>query len=210
MKIIVTAMLVLSCFAVGCRADFQPGLIVDQANQHYMQGLNVQSFGPIGESFTPTLNGIQWAAIDLQDSTANPTLGGVFQVKLLQGDGTSGTLLATSAATGVPPGFGPGLGAYAYFYFATEVTLTPGMPYSLILNQLSGENFLVGGVAGGEIGDQAILFGQPQSNFNLTFGEGVLSVAEPSSLVLVAIGVVSVMRRRWRTPPPRFHHAPLP
>src|SRR5262249_37513443 len=104
-------------------ANFLPGLTVDRANQFYNQSLNYPAFTPIGESFTPTLDGIQWAAIGMQDFSSTGT--GVFDVELYQGVGLSGTLLATSAPTDLPAGFGiPGPGAYAYFYFASEVALT--------------------------------------------------------------------------------------
>ena len=61
------------------------------------------------------------------------------------------------------------------------MALTPGTPYTLILNQLSGDLFLVLAASVSQEGDQAILVGQPQTNLNLTFGEGIFAVPEPSS-----------------------------
>ena len=43
-----------------------------------------------------------------------------------------------------------------------------------------------------QVGDQAILFGQPQPNLNLTFGEGIFAVPEPSTFPLMGIAVVCV------------------
>jgi PEP-CTERM motif len=193
------AALLLFFFVVGeCRANFLPGLTVDRANPFFNQSLNYPAFTPIGESFTPTLDGIQWAAIGMQDFSSNGT--GVFDVDLYQGVGTSGTLLATSAPTNLPPGFGiPGFGAYAYFYFASEVALTPGTPYTLILNQVSGDDFVVLAASVSQVGNQAILNGQPQANLNLTFGEGILSVPEPSTLTLLGIAAVCVVGIARRT-----------
>ncbi len=140
-KHVVTLTLLLF-FAGESRANFLPGLTVDRANQFYNQGLNYSAFTPIGESFTPTLNGIQWAAFGMQAFSTTGT--GVFDVELFQGVAMSGTLLATSEPTTLPAGFGiPGPGAYAYFYFSSEVALTPGTPYTLDLNQLSGDTFVV-------------------------------------------------------------------
>ena len=187
----VVALTLFLFFAGESQANFLPGLTVDRANQFYNQSLSYTAFTPIGESFTPTLNGIQWAAFGMQDFANTGT--GVFDVELFQGVGTTGALLATSVATDLPPDFGiPGPGAYAYFYFASEVTLTPATPYTLILNQLSGDLFLVLAASVSQVGDQAILFGQPQPNLNLTFGEGIFAVPEPSTLTLLGIAVVCV------------------
>ena len=178
--------LMLSCyFAEESRANFLPCLSVDRSNEFTDQGLNYPAFSPIGESFTPTLDGIQWAAFGLQDSAPKPRMGAVFDVELFQGVGTHGSLLATSAVTDLPSGFGDNsLGEYAYFYFVSEVTLSPGTPYTLILERLSGEDFFVLAESGSQVGDQAILMGKPQPNLSLTFGEGIFAVREPSSLVL--------------------------
>jgi hypothetical protein len=187
----VVALSLFFVIAGECRADFLPGLTVDRANQFFNQSLNYPAFTPIGESITPTLNGIQWAAIAMQDFSSTGT--GVFDVELFQGVGPSGALLATSATTNLPPGFGiPGPGAYAYFYFGSQVALTPGTPYTLMLNQVSGDDFVVLAASLSQQGDQAILGGQPQANFNLTFGEGIFAVPEPSSLSLLGTAVVCV------------------
>jgi hypothetical protein len=194
----VVALTLFFFFAGESQANFLPGLTVDRANQFYNQSLSYTAFTPIGESFTPTLNGIQWAAFGMQDFTTTGT--GVFDVELFQGVGTTGALLATSAATDLPPNFGiPGPGAYAYFYFASEVALTPATPYTLILNQLSGDLFVVLAASLSQAGDQAILFGQPQPNLNLTFGEGIVAVPEPSTLSLLGIALTFVAGYFHRT-----------
>jgi PEP-CTERM motif len=185
----IVALTLFLFFSGESEANFLPGLTVDRANQFFNQSLNYSAFTPIGESFTPTLDGIQWAAFGMQDFTTTGI--GAFDVDLFQGVGTTGTLLATSATTNLPPGFGiPGPGAYAYFYFGSEVALTPGTPYTLILNQLSGDTFLVLAASVSQTGNTAILFGQPQANLNLTFGEGIFTVPEPSTLTLLGIAAV--------------------
>ena len=187
------AVAVLSFLAAEARANFLPGLTVDRSDQFYNQYLNYPAFSPIGESFTPTLGGIGFAAIALQAFSANPADGATFDVELFEGVGASGKLLATTAAVQLPGGFGiPGPGAYAYFDFDREVALTPGTPYTLILDRISGANFSVLASATGEAGDQAVLLGSGQPGYNLTFGEGVDAAPEPSSLTLVGLGLVSV------------------
>ena len=119
---------------------------------------------------------------------------GVFDVELFQGVGTSGALLATTASTNLPPGFGiPVPVPMPTSYFASEVALTPGTPYTLILNQVSGDDFVVLAASVSQVGNQAILDGQPQANLNLTFGEGIISVPEPSTLALLGIAAVCVV-----------------
>jgi PEP-CTERM motif len=195
--------------AADSRADFLPGLTVNRANQFFNQQLSYSAFAPIGESFTPTLNGIQWGAIAMQDFST--TGSGVFDLELFQGVGAGGPLLATSASTDLPPGFGiPGPGAYAYFYFGNEVALTAGTPYTLILNQLSGDLFVVLAASVSQDGNQAILGGQPQTNLNLTFGEGIFSVPEPSTLTLLGTGVVGLVFAARRSVVRRFGKCPLP
>ena len=201
MKTIAAPMLLLSLFgfAAESRANFIPVLTVDRSQQTFDQYL---FFSPMGESFTPSLPGIQWVAFGMQDQTRNPTQSGVFNVELFQGIGSSGTLLATSNNKALPPGFGGvGFGAYAYFFFPGEVAPTPGSPYTLMLNHLSGETIsvLVAGVS--QIGNEAILTGQPQKNFNLAFGEGLgtLSVPEPPSLILLCIAALGIPFVIYRT-----------
>lgn len=84
----VVALTLFLCFAGESRAGFLPGLTVDRANQFFNQSLNYSAFTPIGESFTPTLDGIQWAAFGMQDFTTTGT--GVFDIELFQGVGTTG------------------------------------------------------------------------------------------------------------------------
>ena len=185
------ALVMLCGTATNVRADFLPNLIPDQYILYVGGSYNIQSAQPIGESFTPFTNSIQFAAFAFHGGTIDFSI----QVQLYQGVGVSGPLLATSQTLTLPANFGLNdrLGELAYFYFDSPVALNAGSPYTLILNQLSGREVFVDYIAAGQKGSVGILDGKaypgyPGSpDFNLTFGEGSIApavVPEPPSFAL--------------------------
>jgi hypothetical protein len=183
-------------------AGFDPSFTYDRINQVVDQSLNVAAFSPIGETFTPMLHGINFAAFGFANIASQPK-GGTYDIALYQGVGTGGTLLATTTPTFLPPGFGTQpLGEVANFFFAQTISLTPGTPYSLMIQKISGDDFGIDASNTGQVGNAAILHGVAQTNFNLTFGEGL--GPEPPSLVLaVMASVTGLVHWYWRRPADR-------
>ncbi len=165
---------------------------------------------PIGQSFTPTLTGIDFATFRVTDFGSG---AGSYDVEVHAG--INGALLGTSAPTSLPAGFGGFgfAGASVEFDFASTVALTPGSLYSLIVVRTDSSsnfallgNFLAGTYAGGD----AITNGTIQSDGDYFFSEGISSAAADvpeivagsaiSALTLLGCGVAMLRGRRKRAP----------
>ena len=195
---IATLLLTFSSMTGWAEASFDPNLIYDQRLPFADQALNIAAFSPIGETFTPRLGGIEFAAIGFSNFAPHPQ-GGLYDVALYQGVGVGGTLLGTTNPTFLPPGFGEqGLGEVANFFFGRRIPLTPDAPYTLIVEKVSGDDFGIDAANIGQTGNHAILHGTVNANLNLAFGEGL--VPEPPGVVLAGtaclIGVVAWCCRR--------------
>lgn len=95
-------------------------------------------FGPSispGQSFTPTLSGIDFASFEL--ATNDGVNGALVFVTLYQGDGFGGTVLATSSNNQLVTNTSS-FQEYT-FNFAPTVSLTPGNVYTLQLTDSSGQ-----------------------------------------------------------------------
>ena len=161
---------------------------------------------PIGQSFTPSLTGLNFVDVLLQDAGSDTGPGASFQVKIHSASIT-GSVLGTSNVTAVPDNLNLGLGSnegYTRFLFPSTVSLTPGQLDVLEVVQLqpitSGNfNFALTGnnnTTGYTLGD-AIINGQTQANFDFAFREGV--VPEPTSLLLAGVGFALLAPRRRAT-----------
>jgi hypothetical protein len=164
----------------------------------------------IGQSFTPTLTGIDFATFRVTDFGGEP---GSYDVEVHAG--INGALLGTSAPTALPAGFGGSpsfTGASVEFDFASTVALTPGSLYSLIVVRTdSSSNFALLGNFFGEgtyAGGDAITKGTIQSGDDYFFSEGISSAAADvpeivagsaiSALTLLGCGVAMLRGRRKR------------
>jgi hypothetical protein len=90
-------------------------------------GVNMTIFAPLGQSFTAGSDHIRFIGMYVSTSPNIPPVQ--FQLRLLEGDGTSGPLLATRYATA-----SPGLFGFLYFGFS-GTKLTIGNVYTAVIAQ---------------------------------------------------------------------------
>jgi hypothetical protein len=187
----------LEILAAGTGSAAAASLIIDQSQPMTLDfGLGVQFFTPIGQSFTPTLNGIDFAIFGLEFFPADGP--NVLRVEVRTG--VNGTLLGISnPVSPLSSSF-----TEVQFDFPSTVPLTANQKYSLILAvQNPGLNSygLQVGPDNSYQGGRLIEFGAeqtlPQQSF---FKEGVFSqaVPEPSSLVLSNMGLLCIIYLRYR------------
>ncbi len=178
------------------------GLVYDQQsanspvlllNNNSADGLNIQSHS-LTQAFIPTLSAIRFVQFEFWDIPNNGTNGATVSVNLWTGSPNinSATLLGSTAPLYMPNGFvndGLDFAGVGTFFFSMLISLIPGQTYYLQPVVLSGDNpwdiialnfntYLGGG----------LYFGGVQSeDTNLWFREGIVSVPEPSTFVLIAI-----------------------
>jgi hypothetical protein len=180
--------------------------LIDQQNSAPMNiGSAFEAHAPTGQLFTPSLGSLDFFKFNLQDINRNNGLGATFQVRIYQGIGFTGPLLGISSSVAIPDNFGgtdfPG--ADLVFSFSTPVSLVPNAAYSAELFRVSGDNFAdFGNQPGGYAGGTAIYDGTIFSTMDdYFFQEGLTTVPEPSSLLLVAAtataGIVVCQRKRF-------------
>jgi hypothetical protein len=150
-----------------------------------------------GQSFTPTLNTIDFATFDL--AVSDPSSEIVFAT-LIGGDGFGGSLLGVSNEDLVASGSF----AQYQFDFSPGISLTPGQVYTLELNNGFGDLFALekdgNPYAGGTEYNSS---GVVQPSYDLTFTEGAnaSAVPEPQAALmfpvmgLIGLGAWAVRRR---------------
>lgn len=156
--------------------------------------LNIQEDSPLLQSFMPTFSAIGFVQFEFWDIANNGNNGATVYVNLWTGSPNinSATLLGSTAPVYMPNGFvnsGLGFAGIANFSFSTPVTLTAGQTYYLQPVVLSGDNPWDIGVLTYDAYSNGQLFsnGLPGSTIDLWFREGVVSVPEPSILVLFGL-----------------------
>jgi hypothetical protein len=191
----VLAALLVVAAAGQARAD----QIIDQQNGPPPGNASVSiPFGaPLGQSFTPSLTGIDFATFQIFDFGAG--VAGTYQAEVRSG--INGPLLGTSASVALPAGtggFSSDTGATIEFDFPSTIALTPGTTFSLMLVRVdSSSNFAAIGQAGtgtyaggAAITSPAIPF--PPGDFFFSEGIIVAAVPEPATIVSVLSGVALV------------------
>jgi hypothetical protein len=185
--------------------DAEAELIIDQQNPDNggpVNGWTIPLFQPMGQTFAPSLNSLNVVILNLQDPNHR---GGPWGVEVHQG--LDGALLGTSQAVSLPADFGSGhiAGLPIEFDFATPVTLTPGLTYSLEPIRFGAGAFnLISTEADGYDGGSLFLKDSIQPG-DAIFSEGlnISSVPEPSTLIMfgsaailaIAVGCQRRLRR---------------
>jgi hypothetical protein len=178
-------MMTLAAMALAGSQFASAGAIIDQQNT-----FTNSYFGPSsapGQSFTPSLNGIDFATFSLATTGASSTL----VVNLFSGAGYGGTLLGTTSQmliTNAYPDF-----ETVQFNFSSTVALTAGSLYTLQLDLVGGSDIYEQESASNSYsaGDEYGSVGDVQTGYDLVFSEGInSSVPEPSTYVLLGSGAI--------------------
>jgi hypothetical protein len=155
----------------------------------------IQSNQPIGQSFTPSLDGVGFIRLFMGDTTING-VGARVHVNLLANSITGLVLAATSPVT-MPDGYT----GYTEFLFPTQVSVTPGTTYYLQPVVETGDTWVTSIYNFNYPGGTAFTLGSPRQFDDLWFREGIV-VPEPSVAALALIGFGTFLyARRAATKP---------
>ena len=185
------------------------GFVYDQqtaSSSVYVGGAaGLQQGSPIGQSFTPTLAGIDFVQFVLFDVNNGNGLGATVYVNL-RSDGITGPILGTSNPFSMPDRYGQssvnGAPPVGVFYFAATIDLQPGTVYYLEPVVQSGDQWGIRGSEFGYAGGTGYYQGLPfPTRGDLWFREGTFTVPEPSALAvfLLGAGVLAWIRRTRRS-----------
>ncbi len=161
---------------------------------------SVRIGGPIAQSFTPTLNRLNFVEVRMRD--LERTFGGVesqgatFQMIIHDGPTLAGAELGRSEPLFLPSAFGriPAFeGPVVRFKFATTVALVPDEFHTFELIQLSGDPdgyfFVYGNFPSDYVRGEGL--DRPYANFDYWFREG-LAVDIPAFVPVPALGPASL------------------
>jgi hypothetical protein len=185
--------LVALTFLLACAAFGQGTFVYDQQSSIESdlggQGFAIQTFQPMGQSFTPSLDGVGFIRMHLARGSFDQ--GAVIFLNL-RTDSITGAVFAATSPVTLPVGF---IGTVD-FLFPNQVPLTPGTTYYFQPIIQSGGPFSASGDTFRYPGGSGFLNGNPVSE-DLWFREGII-VPEPSvtGLLLVGAGLFVFARRK--------------
>ncbi len=191
MRTFLAALIMAAGYAVGAEARAE-STIIDQSHVILVTHLsNATIFAPLGQTFTPTLSGLNFVTIKL-GAGLSPFEGAIAAIEIRTG--VNGALVGTSKPTTIPASqFDMRLTDYR-FDFAQTAVLTPGGLYSWTVKPISGMVMVGGSEADYERGEY-VRWGERETGLDMYFIEGLI-VPEPSALPLAAIGFGGIVRRR--------------
>jgi hypothetical protein len=201
-KLLISLTLLLSGSELACA---QGTFVYDQqvTNNDFRGSyisLDIGTSQPVGQSFVPTLSSIGFVSFLLgAPSPGIPTLSpATIYVNLWAGGISNGVLLAATS-----PVFFPSLlpsRVITNFFFASPVALTPGTTYYLqpFIQSGNGASTIISDgprVTPPYPGGMAFINGTANPAEDLWFREGIVTAPEPSSGLLILLGVAAI----WRT-----------
>jgi len=152
---------------------------------------SIQLNQPLGQSFTPSLAGVDFIRLNVGDSAVNG-LGATMYVNL-RTDSINGPIVATTDLLTMPDGFS----GFPNFFFSSRVTLTLGATYYFQPVVQSGDFWaIVGYNSYNYAGGVAYYQGTAAPGFDLWFREGIYTVPEPSVLTLIGFTISCFILRR--------------
>ena len=148
-----------------------------------LTGVTIQSAQPVGQSFTPSLDGVRFVRLHLLDVNRGNGLGATVYVNI-RSDSITGTILASTEPLNLPDGWGSPTTGYVDFLFPTTVAVQPGTTYFFQPVVQSGDSWGMLGDAFNYPGGTSFVLGNPNPAIDYWFREGVV-VPEPSPCVLI-------------------------
>ena len=170
----------------------------------------VITYKSIGQSFTPTLSGIDF--VRLRMTSASPlspgaTLSGAVYVNLWAGGISNGVLLAATAPVNINLSLPFASVVYANFLFSSSVSLTPGTTYFLQPVELPQVQIFDFGIFAPPFngnpypGGTAFFNATASPFYDLWFREGVVVTPEPSPAHLLLVAMIGFTTFRHKIKP---------
>jgi hypothetical protein len=190
MKFQIPLLLVLFGLGAPC-AHSQGTFVYDQQSstdefvpQYGSGGVMQQIQPPWGQSFTPSLFGVDFIRLKMDDGNLNDAAGASIYINL-RANSISGPILGSTDPVAMPSLFA----GNPTFFFPATVAVTPGVVYYFepIVEAGSGNWNIISGpynYAGGS----RWAAGAPVLASDLWFREGLYVVPEPSSVLLLLLG----------------------
>jgi hypothetical protein len=170
------------------------GFIIDQQSPNGNTSTSdkfkvIQASQPIGQSFIPVLNSIDFVRLQVYDTQFGNSIGATVRVNLWGGSIGTGTLLSSTDPVILPDSYaGTGTPASTTFLFATSISMTPGATYFFQPVVQSGDSWGIGyDTFFYYTGGAAMFNGTIDANSDLWFQEGII-VPEPASVWLLLMG----------------------
>ena len=194
------AALSLTLVAVPATVGHGAHIVDQEAAPAPIGAYSIDHGGDIGQSFTPTLSGLDFFVFNIEWSLGPSNS---YFVQIHDGLGAAGTVLGTSQTVALPVNLPP---TNIEFDFNNTVTLIPGNLYTALVVPTNGgagdSNYLIH--YGVDVYPGGVAFQvSPVSDIDMIFQEGVSITPEPSTLALAAFGFIGLAA--WRL---RRNHCP--